>query len=129
MLFCKRCAIKKLDNPYVKKCSVKNEDDVDFPSIWPTKPYGEAPKSEKKYYAEVGGLPEENPKVILDYIHDHMQKRKGEKTRDLELWYVWLGNDEEDLVEKAWCLADLTEESIKAVFLDSDTDYKITIVR
>ena len=58
-----------------------------------------------------------------------MKKKKGENTRDLELWYVWLGNDEDEIVEKTYSLRDLTEECLKEAFLDDDTDYKLIITR
>ena len=108
---------------------MENEKYAEFPSIWATEPYYEAPKSEKRYYAEIGGSPERDIKGILDYIHDHMRKKKDKNTRDLELWCVWLGSDEKDIVEKICSLHDLTEEYLKRVFLDKDTDYKLVITR
>lgn len=108
---------------------MESEDCAEFPSIWTTEPYSEAPKSEKKYYAEIGGSPDKDLKGIVEYIQDHMKKKKGENTRDLELWYVWLGNDEEDIIEKTYGLRELTEEALNEIFLDDDNDYKIIITR
>ena len=108
---------------------MESEDFAEFPSIWTSEPYSEAPKSEKKYYAEIAGLPEKDLKGIVEYIYDHMRKKKGENTCDLELWYVWLGNDEDEIVEKTYSLRDLTEECLKEAFLDDDTDYKLIITR
>lgn len=108
---------------------MENEECAEFPSIWIRERYHEAPKTDKKYYAEICGLPQKDSKGIIEYIHDHMKKKKGEKTRELELWYVWLGCDEEDIVEKTYTLHDLTEERLKEVFVDEDIDYKIIITR
>jgi len=52
-----------------------------------------------------------------------------ENTKELELWYVWLPCDEEDIVEKTCSLKDLTEDVLREVFADDDVDYKLTIVR
>ena len=108
---------------------MENEECSEFPSIWITEPYSEAPKSEKKYYSEIGGSPKKDLKGIVEYIQDHMKKKKCENARDLELWYVWLGNDEEDIVEKRYSLRELTEEVLNEIFLDDDNDYKIIITR
>lgn len=157
--FASDAPLKDKKNPYINKYSInqaiaagielnmdlldgvdKDEPDVilwmeketcaDFPSIVTTKPYSEAPKSKKKYYAEIGGSPEKDLKGIVEYIHNHMKKKKkGENARDLELWYVWLGNDEEEIIEKTYSLRELTEESLNEIFLDDDNDYKIVITR
>lgn len=87
---------------------MESEDCAEFPSIWITEPYSEAPKSEKKYYAEIGGSPERDLKGILEYIHEHI---------------------EDEIVEKTYSLRDLTEECLKEAFLDDDTDYKLIITR
>ena len=107
----------------------ENEEMFDFPAIWITEPYSEAPKSEKKHFAEVGGDPMKDLPGILAYIYDNMQEKNGEITKDLELWYVWLGNGEENLVTKTCRLSELTEETLCEVFADDDVDYKLTIVR
>ena len=107
----------------------ESEENFQFPSIWISEPYDQAPKSTKKHYAEIGGNPLMDLPGILDYIHEHMQKKKGEYTKELELWYVWLGNDEEDIVRKTCSLKDLTEETLREVFADDDVDYMLTIVR
>ena len=108
---------------------MESEESAEFPSIYMKEPYCEAPKSEKKYYAEINGIPEKDLKGIKEYILNHMQKKKDGNTNDLELWYIWLGNDEEDIIEKTIRLDDLTEEYLKEVFEDEDTDYKIIITR
>ncbi len=104
-------------------------EDADFPSIRPIERYHEAPKSEKKYYADIHGAPVKDLKGIIEYIHDNMKKRKGEKTKNIELWYIWLGNDEEDIIYKTCSLKELTEDYLRDIFLDDDNDYKLIITR
>jgi len=67
---------------------------------------------------------------IIAYIHENLQKKKnGENTKELELWYVWLPCDKEDIIEKTCSLKNLTEDVLREVFADDDVDYKLTIVR
>lgn len=100
-----------------------------YPIIWETKPYSEAPKSDKKYFAELGELEEIDLSLIIEYIQDHMKKKKDIKVRDLEFWYIWLENDEEDIIEKTCSLKEFTEDYLKQILLDDDNDYKIIITR
>ena len=99
------------------------------PFIWEIKPYSEAPKTDKKYFAEVAELDENDLSLIIGYIQDHMKKKKDIKVRDLEFYYLWLGNDEEDIIEKTCSLEEFTEGSLKQILLDDDNDYKIIITR
>lgn len=67
---------------------VESEEHAEFPSIFASEPYYEAPRSDKMYYAEVGGSPGKDLLGIIEYIKGHMKKRKGENTKELELWYI-----------------------------------------
>ena len=107
----------------------ESEEALDFPSIYISEPYSEAPKSDMKYYAEIGGYPEKDLPGIIEYIHEHMKKDKSSKTQTLELWYIWLGNDYGEIVEKTCSFKELTEEYLKAIFTDDEADYKIVITR
>lgn len=107
----------------------ENEEMFEFPSIWISEPYCQAPKSEKQYFAEMGGNPLLDLPGILTYIREHMKKVKDENTKELELWYVWLPTDEEELVKRTCSLKELTEETLKEVFADDDVNFKLTIVR
>ena len=108
----------------------ENEDMFDYPNIWISEPFRQAPKSKKKYYAEMGGNPLLDLPGIIAYIHENLKKKKnGEHTKELELWYVWLPCDEKDVVEKTCSLKNLTEDVLREVFADDDLDYKLTIVR
>lgn len=107
----------------------ESEEALDFPSIYISEPYSEAPKSDMKYYAEIEGYPEKDLPGIIEYIHEHMKKDKGGKTQFLELWYIWLGDDQDEIIEKTCSLKDLTEEYLKAILTDDEADYKIVITR
>ena len=109
---------------------IENEELDYYPSITISEKYREAPKTQKKYFADIHGHIEKDLEGILEYIHDHMKKKKDrENTKELELWYVWLACDEDDIIEKTCSLNELTEDYLKEIFVDEDIDYKITITR
>lgn len=107
----------------------EREEHMEFPTISKAKPYSEAPKSDKKYYANIDGAPEKDLKGIIEYIRNHMRKTKDVNAKSLELWCVWLGADETDLEEKRCRLTDLSEEYLYEIFTDDDKDYKLVITR
>ncbi len=105
-----------------------NEEHFDFPAIWISEPYDEAPQSVKKHFAEIGGNPLMDLPGMLGYICQHMADNP--LVSELELWDVWLGNDKQELVEKACSLKDLTADVLAEVFdQEKEVDYKLTIVR
>lgn len=108
---------------------VEREEHMEFPTISKAKTYSEAPKSDKKYYADIGGAPEKDLWGIIEYIRNHMRKTKDVNAKSLELWCVWLGADETDIEEKHCRLTDLSEEYLYEIFTDDDKDYKIVITR
>lgn len=108
---------------------VESEEKAEFPTIFISEPYCEAPKSNKKYYAEVGGSPSKDLSGIIEYIKDHMKNRKGENTEELELWYIWLGSDESEIIQKECSIKELTEDYLNDIFTDDDNDYKVIITR
>lgn len=108
---------------------IESEEYAEFPNVFLSEPYYDAPKSYKKYYAEVGGSPSKDLQGIIEYIKDHMKKQKGENTKELELWYIWLGTDESEIVQKKCNIHELTEEYLDGIFSDEDNDYKIVITR
>lgn len=107
----------------------EKEEYMELPTISVAKPYSEVPKSDKKYYADIGGTPEKDLQGIIEYIHDHMRKTKGVNAKSLELWCVWLGADEADIEERHCRLTDLREEYLYEIFADNDKDYKVVITR
>ena len=107
----------------------EKEEHMELPTISAAKPYSEAPKSDKKYYADIGGVPEKDLQGIIEYIHDYMRKTKGANAKSLELWCVWLGADETDIEKKHCRLADLSEEYLYKIFTNDDKDYKLVITR
>lgn len=105
-----------------------SEELFEFPNIWTCEPYDEAPKSEKKHYAEIGGNPFMDLPGILAYIRKHMEDHP--EGTELELWDVWLGNDKQELAEVTCPLQDLTEKVLEGVFdVEKTVDVKLTIVR
>ena len=106
----------------------ENEDYFEFPTIWITEPYEAAPKSDKKYYAEMGGNPLMDIPGILQYIQNHMAENP--EVEELELWDVWIGQGKFEFVEKTCKLDELTVESLTEIFYEErPVDWKLTIVR
>ena len=66
---------------------------------------------------------------IIKYIKDHMKKSKDENTKELELWYIWLGSDESEIIYKECSIKELTEDYLEEIFTDDDNDYKVIITR
>ncbi|MBQ2744428.1 MAG: hypothetical protein IJA01_02770 [Firmicutes bacterium] len=116
------------DEPDMVLC-MESEEHGEFPAIFTSQPYCEAPKSDKKYYADIGGSPCKDLSGIIEYIKDHMKKRKEENTEELELWYIWLGSDESEIIYKECSIKELTEDYLEEFFTDDENDYKIIITR
>jgi len=108
---------------------IESEEQAELPAIFKSEPYCEAPKSDKKYYAEIGGSPCKDLPGIIEYIKDNMKKSKGENTKELELWYIWLGSDESEIIYKECSIKKLTEDYLEEIFTDDENDYKIIITR
>ena len=121
----KRCVMSKVcyltsDIPF--------KTDKEVP-ICNAKPYLEIPKSEKKYYADIDDCETVDLQRLIEYIRDHLKKKKGENTQNVELWCIWLGNDMDDISAKSCSIKELTEDFLSDIFSDDDNDYKETIVR
>ena len=106
----------------------ENEELFEFPNIWISEPYDQAPPCIKKYIAEIGGNPLMDLPGILAYIQQHFSENPD--LAELELWDVWIGNDKQDLAEAVCPLLALTEKVLEGVFDEEKTvDVKLTIVR
>jgi hypothetical protein len=104
-----------------------DEDMFEFPNVWISEPYDQAPKTEKKHFAEMGGNPLLDLPGIVTYIQEHFAL--WEEVNELELWYVWLGSESTPFIETSCPLDKVTPEVLGEFFADPYLDFKLTITR
>jgi len=59
----------------------ENEDMFDYPNIWISEPFRQAPKSEKKYYAEMGEIHYWICQVLLHISMRIFKRKRTERTQ------------------------------------------------